>query len=125
MQKILIIEDDLEVAENVIELLQLNNFAVFAASGGVEGLQVTASIMPDVILCDITMQGMDGFGFLQNMHRYPETAHIPVIFLTARTDARAREKAVALGASGYITKPFTCEELLEAIANCGTMVRAS
>ena len=115
MKKILIIEDNEDVRENTADLLHLAGYDVASAADGHSGLRRIQDFKPDVILCDIMMQGMDGYQVLEAVLREPETAHIPFIFLTAKTEKTDIRKGMNLGADDYLTKPFEEEELLEAI----------
>lgn len=115
MKKILIIEDNLELCENLEEILQLAGYEVSTASNGVEGVNAVRKVLPDLILCDVLMPELDGFGVLKILNRDPELALIPFIFLTAKTEKDDLRKGMGLGADDYITKPFDDVELLEAI----------
>lgn len=115
MHKILVIEDHLEVRENLLELLELCRYQVYAASSGEEGLILAEKEHPDLILCDITMPGIDGYEVLEQLTKNPETACIPFIFLTARTEKSDIRKGMLLGADDYLTKPFDEADLLKAV----------
>ncbi|WMX17429.1 MULTISPECIES: response regulator [unclassified Aureispira] len=115
MKKILVIEDNLEVRENTCEILELSGYEVFSAENGKLGVQEALDKMPDLIICDVMMPVLDGFGTLKVLHKNPKTTHIPFIFLTAKAEKEDFRKGMNLGADDYITKPFTDIELLEAI----------
>lgn len=115
MNKILVIEDHLEVRENLQELLELCNYAVISASNGETGIQLALAKQPDLILCDIMMPGIDGYEVLAALGQHPETAAIPFIFLTARADKADIRRGMQLGADDYLTKPFEEQDLLRAI----------
>ncbi|MBK7410305.1 MAG: response regulator [Saprospirales bacterium] len=116
MNKILVIEDHLEVRENLHELLELCNYHVISAPDGTKGIQLAISEQPDLILCDIMMPGgVDGYDVLTTLGRHPETAAIPFIFLTARADKTDIRRGMQLGADDYLTKPFEEQELLRVI----------
>ena len=115
MQKILIIEDEAPVRQNLVELLDAEGFFPIEASDGEEGVSLAWEMLPDLILCDISMPKMDGFGVLSRLARDPATATIPFIFLTARTEREDLRRGMNLGADDYIMKPFTIEEVLVAI----------
>ena len=115
MNKLLIIEDHLEVRENLQELLELCNYIVLCAPNGETGIRLALSEQPDLILCDIMMPGLDGYEVLAYLAQQPETAAIPFIFLTAKADKGDIRRGMQLGADDYITKPFEEEELLKAI----------
>lgn len=115
MKKVLLIEDNQDVRENTAEILELADFEVFTAENGKKGVESAKSIQPDLIICDIMMPELDGYGVLRILSRNPETSSIPFIFLTARTEKSDMRKGMNLGADDYITKPFEEDELLEAI----------
>ncbi len=115
MKKILVIEDTLEVRENICEILELDGYEVYAASHGKEGVEKAIKKLPDLILCDIMMPELDGFGVLKILNKNRKTHHIPFIFLTAKAERSDFRKGMGLGADDYITKPFDDTELLEAI----------
>ena len=115
MKRILIIEDNTEVRENIAELLELSNYEVIEAKDGKIGVQKTLEHKPDLILCDVMMPELDGFGVLRILDKKTETADIPFIFLTAKAEKTDFRKGMNLGADDYITKPFDDVELLDAI----------
>lgn len=115
MKKILLIEDDVALRENTAELLELSDFLVETAPNGKIGVEKAKSIIPDIIVCDIMMPEMDGYGVLEAMMKSEKTKHIPFIFLSAKTEHKEIRKGMDLGADDYITKPFEESELLGAI----------
>ncbi|MFD1094268.1 response regulator [Salegentibacter chungangensis] len=115
MKKILLIEDDVTVRENTAELLELSNYEVITASNGKLGVEKAKHSIPDIIVCDIMMPEMDGYGVLQALSGNSETANIPFIFLSAKTEHKDIRKGMDLGADDYLTKPFEEEDLLSAI----------
>lgn len=115
MSKILIIEDNLEVRENIEEILSISNYNVITAENGLVGVRKAEAELPDLIICDVMMPELDGFGVLRILSKKPETASIPFIFLTAKTEKEDIRKGMNLGADDYITKPFDDVELLDAI----------
>lgn len=115
MQQILVIEDNLEVRENLVELLELSNYDVSSAENGKIGVQKAVELLPDLILCDVMMPELDGFGVLHILSKNPKTANIPFIFLTAKSEKTDFRKGMNLGADDYITKPFDEVELFDAI----------
>lgn len=117
MKKILIIEDEETVRENLMELLEAEDFDVCGAGDGCAGLDLVQQYQPDLILCDVMMPKLDGFGVLNTLRKNPVTATIPFMFLTARTDKTDLRQGMELGADDYITKPFSADELLNAIAS--------
>ncbi|MEP6279742.1 MAG: response regulator, partial [Nonlabens ulvanivorans] len=115
MKKILIIEDDAALRENTAELLELSDFEVITAANGRLGIEQAQNNKPDVIVCDIMMPEVDGYGVLEALSLDVSTNQIPFIFLSARTDHKEVRKGMDLGADDYLTKPFEEEELLNAI----------
>ena len=116
MKKILVIEDNTEVRENLAEILELSDYEVLTAENGKFGVELAESSQPDLILCDVMMPVLDGFGVLRILDKKPKTADIPFIFLTAKADKGDIRKGMNLGADDYITKPFDDVELLDAVA---------
>lgn len=117
MQSILIIEDNQEIRENLEEILELDGYKVFTAQDGMEGVSIAQKEFPSLILCDIMMPKLDGYGVLHMLSRNPQTMRIPFIFLTAKTEKVDIRKGMSLGADDYITKPFDETDLLNAIEN--------
>lgn len=114
-KKVLLIEDDKIVRENTTEILELASYTVKTAINGKEGVSLAKSFMPDIIICDILMPELDGYGVLQIISKSPKLEHIPFIFLTAKTHHEDLRKGMELGADDYIRKPFEESELLRAI----------
>jgi len=112
---ILLIEDNKEVRENTAEILELAGYRVTSAADGKKGVDAVHKDKPDIIICDIMMPVLDGFGVLHLLGKQPDTANIPFIFLTAKTDRTDIRKGMDMGADDYITKPFDKIELLNAI----------
>lgn len=115
MTKILVIEDEASVRENLIELLAEEGYQVIGAQDGEEGVQRVWEELPDLVICDIMMPKLDGYGVLARVSRDVRLAGIPFLFLTARVAREDLRKAMELGADDYITKPFTRSEVLQAI----------
>lgn len=118
MARLLIIEDELLLLNDVVELLTYAGFDAFGATTGAEGLRMLAEVQPDLILCDVMMPELDGHEVLRAVRANPATAKLPFIFLSAITDPNTREASIAEGANLYLTKPFTHTDLLEAINAC-------
>jgi len=114
-KKILIIEDNNDIRENIVEILELAGYTVFAVNNGKTGVDLAIKNMPDIILCDIMMPELDGYGVLYMLNKNPETAAIPFIFLTAKAERIDLRKGMEMGADDYLTKPFDDLELLNAI----------
>ncbi len=112
---ILIIEDNVEVRENLAEILDLCGYGVLSAPNGLAGARSAIEHLPDLILCDIMMPELDGFGVLNLLSENSRTVGIPFVFITARTDSEDIRRGMSLGADDYITKPFYKDELLQVI----------
>jgi len=117
MKKILLIEDNKDVRENTADILELSGYQVATAENGSVGVEKAPTFHPDIILCDIMMPVMDGYGVLEALSENTETASIPFIFLTAKTEKADFRKGMNLGADDYLTKPFEEHELLDAITS--------
>ena len=117
MKKVLIIEDNEDVRENTADILELSGYTVSTAENGKIGVEVAKKMTPDVIVCDIMMPELDGYGVLEALNENNDTASIPFIFLTAKTEKIDMRKGMNLGADDYLTKPFTEKELLDAIGS--------
>ncbi|WP_242118918.1 response regulator [Aestuariivivens sediminicola] len=115
MKTVLLIEDDAVLRENTAELLELSNYKVFTASNGKIGVQMAKKHFPDIIVCDIMMPELDGYGALERLSKLKTTQFIPFIFLSAKTERQDIRKGMNLGADDYITKPFTEDDLISAI----------
>ncbi len=115
MKTILIIEDNEDIRENVAEILMLSDYKTITAGNGKEGIESAQKNLPDLIICDIMMPGVDGYGVLHVLHKDPTTQNIPFIFLTSKSERSDFRSAMEMGADDYITKPFAGNELLNAI----------
>jgi CheY-like chemotaxis protein/CRP-like cAMP-binding protein len=114
-KKVLLIEDDPILRENTAELLELSNYQVETAANGKTGLTKAIETLPDVIVCDIMMPELDGYGVLDGLSNNEQTKFIPFIFLSAKTEHKDIRKGMELGADDYLTKPFEEIELINAI----------
>ena len=114
-KKVLLIEDNLDIRENTAEILELAGYTVLTAPNGKMGVDAACKELPDLIICDIMMPELDGYGVLHILSRKPATATIPFIFLTAKTEKADIRKGMTLGADDYLTKPFDDTELLNAV----------
>lgn len=112
---LLIIEDQESVRENIAELLELAGHRTIQAANGIEGVRKAKAHLPDLVLCDIMMPELDGYGVAEVLSRQPETADIPFLFLTAKAEREDFRKGLAMGAVDYLTKPFESHELLETV----------
>jgi CheY-like chemotaxis protein/CRP-like cAMP-binding protein len=115
MYHILLIEDNKDVRENTAEILELAGYKVTAAADGKKGVEQVNIQKPDIIICDIMMPVLDGYGVLHMLSKNPETSGIPFIFLTAKAERSDLRKGMEMGADDYITKPFDKIELLNAV----------
>lgn len=115
MKKILLIEDNDDIRENTAEILELSNYKVIVAENGKVGVEKAIEHTPDLIVCDIMMPGLDGYGVLHAVHKNEAIKNTPFIFLTAKTERSDFRKGMELGADDYITKPFEGIELLNAV----------
>jgi DNA-binding response OmpR family regulator len=115
MKKLLIIDDHDDIRENVAEILTLANYQVSTAANGNKGVEKAVQEKPDLIICDVTMPGMDGYGVLEELRKNEDTTFTPFIFLSARTEKSDLRKGMNMGADDYLTKPFDDIELLAAV----------
>src|SRR6188768_1723726 len=115
MKSILVIEDNKDIRENTAEILDLAGFKAITAEDGRRGVDLAVKEKPDVIICDIMMHELDGYGVPHLLRKNPETLSVPFIFVTAKTERSDFRKGMEMGADDYITKPFEDSELLNAI----------
>ncbi len=115
MKSVLVIDDNPDIRENTAEILDLAGYKTFTAENGKNGVEVALKERPDVIVCDIMMPDLDGYGVLHLLRKNESTQHTPFIFLTAKTERSDFRKGMEMGADDYITKPFEDIELLNAI----------
>jgi CheY-like chemotaxis protein len=116
MPTILLIEDHPIIRENTAQLLKLAGYAALTAENGELGVQLALATRPDLVVCDIMMPVLDGYGVLQIFNQHPQLTGIPFIFLTAKTDPADRRRGMALGADDYLSKPFEKVDLLSAVS---------
>jgi two-component system, sensor histidine kinase and response regulator len=115
MKTILIIEDEVQIRNNIREILHLSDFDTLVAENGLQGLELAKDKHPDLIICDLMMPELDGYCVLTQLRQNIDTATIPVIFLTAKSEMSDLRKGMELGADDYLTKPFNFTQLLQAI----------
>jgi DNA-binding response OmpR family regulator len=115
MKTILLVEDNDDIRENTAEILELANYKVITAPNGKVGVELALEHQPDLIVCDIMMPVLDGYGVLHAIHKNEAVKNTPFIFLTAKTERSDFRKGMELGADDYITKPFDGTELLNAV----------
>src|SRR5580765_1798581 len=112
---ILVIDDNADIRDNTAEILELSGYKTFTAENGKQGVEIAMKEKPSLIVCDIMMPELDGYGVLHLLRKNSETEKIPLIFLTAKTERTDFRKGMEMGADDYITKPFDDIELLNAI----------
>ena len=115
MKHVLLIEDNDELRENTAEILELANYKVSTAANGKIGMQMALQQKPDIIVCDVMMPVLDGYGVLHLINKNPDLIGTPFIFLTAKSERNDFRKGMEMGADDYITKPFSDTELLNAV----------
>ncbi|EEF60733.1 response regulator transcription factor [Pedosphaera parvula] len=115
MKKILVIEDEPEMRRNLVTILRLEQYQPLGAENGRLGLELAAKEKPDLILCDVMMPELDGYGVLKALRENAATESIPFIFLSAKGEKIDQRNGMNLGADDYLTKPVARAELLEAI----------
>lgn len=115
MKSVLVIDDNPDIRDNTAEILELAGYRTYTAENGKVGVEVAQKEKPDVIVCDIMMPELDGYGVLHLLRKNEETQRIPFVFLTAKTERSDFRKGMEMGADDYITKPFEDIELLNAI----------
>jgi two-component system, NtrC family, response regulator AtoC len=115
MSKVLVIEDDAAVRSNILDLLEAEGFLGLGAADGREGVALAVKHLPDLVICDVGMPGIDGFEVFEILSSQAATAALPFIFLSARAERSDVRRGMTLGADDYLTKPFTRTELLDSI----------
>ncbi len=114
-KQILVIEDTAVVRKMIVDPLGMQGFDVIQAENGAIGIQLAQKHLPSLIVCDVMMPELDGYGVLKALRNDPKTANIPFIFLTGKTEKEDVRQGMSLGADDYIVKPFTPIELFNAI----------
>lgn len=114
--KVVLIEDHADVRENIKEILELDGYIVYDAENGKTGVDLIRKHLPSVIICDIMMPELDGYGVLKIIRRDEAVKHIPFIFLTAKNEMKDMRMGMTLGADDYLAKPFTDLDLLETVS---------
>lgn len=112
---ILVVEDEQTIRENIVDILESCDYRIFSAPNGKVGITLAKECSPDLVISDIMMPEVDGYGLIAELRAYPPTAHIPFIFLTAKADKSDIRQGMNLGADDYLSKPFKMNELLTAV----------
>ncbi len=115
MKKILVIEDEPETLDNLVLMLEMEGYRAVSAPNGRAGIDMAKREIPDLILCDVSMPEIDGYGVLERLRAEASTVSIPFIFLTAKGDKKDLRTGMNLGADDYLTKPASAEDVLSAI----------
>src|SRR6186997_501115 len=115
MKRLLLIEDNDDIRSNTAEILELSNYKVIVAENGKIGIEKALEHLPDLIICDIMMPVLDGYGVLHAIHKNDSIRNVPFIFLSAKSEKNDFRRGMELGADDYITKPFNGTELLDAV----------
>lgn len=115
MTTVLVIEDDPIILDNTREILDLEGFDTIGAENGAEGVQQAQEHLPDLIICDILMPKLDGYGVLRELRSQPTTAQIPLIFVSATPREEILAASTRLGATDYLIKPFRTADLLRVV----------
>ncbi len=115
MKTVLVIEDDLALRENTAEILELSKYKVITASNGIKGVALAEKYEPDLIICDIMMPELDGYGVFNILSKKKASKNIPFVFLSVKSENQDIRKGMNLGADDYITKPFTDEDLISVV----------
>src|SRR5579859_7457818 len=115
MTRILVIEDEQFILENITEILAMEDFEVQGAQDGRAGVELAMTFRPDLIVCDVAMPEMSGYDVLIELRSKQEFATVPFIFLTAKASRSDMRKGMELGADDYLTKPFAAQDLLVAV----------
>lgn len=115
MKKILVIEDEKDLRNNLTKIFKMSGYSVVAAAGGEEGIMLASKELPDLILCDVMMPGIDGYQVLKRLSKIDKVKKIPFVFLTAKVELSDLRNGMALGADDYIFKPFRVNELISAV----------
>ena len=118
MKSILIIEDNTAIRENAIEMLELEGYIVMAAADGNEGVKMAEENLPDLILSDVMMPGLNGHEVFNELKKNKSTQSIPFVFMTSSVEKKEIDSALQKGADGYIKKPFEDVDFFKTIEQC-------
>lgn len=120
MSRILVVEDDQTLREQLLELMAFEGYQGVGAEDGAQALERVHEAPPDLVLCDVGLPTLDGFSVIRQLRANPSTAETPIIVLTARQDLDTARRMRDLAVRAYITKPFALDVLLDAIHNALT-----
>ena len=115
MKKVLVIEDNQDVRENIADIIELENYKVITAENGKIGVEKAFQNVPDIIICDIMMPELDGYDVFKHLSVNPKMASVPFVFLTAKAEKEDMRKGMNLGADDYLTKPFSTRDILKRV----------
>ncbi|MGE5365219.1 MAG: response regulator [Bacteroidota bacterium] len=115
MKKILVIEDDTSILENLSTLFEMEGYSVLCSENGSGAIEMLKTDLPDLVLCDITLPDMDGYAILKSVRSSEASKYLPFVFLTARSDMQNLREGMNLGADDYLIKPYDSRELLNVI----------
>ncbi|NJR59498.1 MAG: response regulator [Cyanobacteria bacterium CRU_2_1] len=117
MKTVLVIEDEPQIRTNILKILGFKGFQAIGAEDGEKGIEMANQHSPDLIICDIMLPNVDGYGVLSALRQSSNTVTIPFIFLSAKSDRSDIRQGMNLGADDYLTKPFTAVELIDTITS--------
>lgn len=120
MKRVLVIEDEARIRANLVRILTFEGYAVVATENGIAGLAAARERTPDLVICDLLMPEMSGYGVLAELRAAAATRSVPFILLTASAEEAERARASASGADAFITKPFALTDLLAEVQRCLT-----
>ncbi len=113
--KVLVVDDEKNIRENIVEILELNGYEASSAENGKQGIGVFYEFKPDFVLCDIMMPELDGYGFLEHIKSDLNSINVPIVFLSAKAELEEHELALSKGASDFMMKPFKISDLINII----------
>lgn len=116
-ERLLVIEDNAEIRENLVEIIEMAGYEVVSTNGGRKGIQMAQNGVFDLIMCDLAMPDCDGYEVLRSLKNNKATRQLPVVIVSAITETEALKRAFSEGATDYIFKPFDGQELLDRLAN--------
>jgi DNA-binding response OmpR family regulator len=115
MKKILLVEDTAHLSEEIVDILRMEGFEVTSAQNAERGLEILSAAMPDLIITDLLMPGMDGFELIQRVRAMPSARSLPIIILSAKTSPEDRVRGTEVGANAFVQKPCKAHDLIESI----------